>query len=299
MTEQLGTTGWKTRQVVLSSRPLSWINTAFPFAAAYVVTTGRIDALLIVGTLFFLIPYNLLMYGINDVFDYESDLRNPRKGGAEGALLHPALHRTVIVAGVLSAGIVGGAMVVLAGARHPLSWVVLVVSLFAVVAYSVRGLRFKERPVLDSITSSTHFVSPAVYGLAVAGATIDFGLLALLGAFFLWGMASHAFGAVQDVEPDRQAGIASIATALSAWPTVRLAITFWALAGLLMLATPWPGPLAAVLAVPYMLAAMPFWSVSDEDSETANRGWKRFLWLNFFTGFLVTMLLIFSVRQGA
>ena len=299
MAEQLGTAGGKTRQVVLSSRPLNWINTAFPFAAVYVVTTGRIDALLIVGTLFFLIPYNLLMYGINDVFDYESDLRNPRKGGAEGALLHPALHRTVIAAGVVSSVIVGGAMVFLAGAGRPLSWVVLSLSLFAVVAYSVRGLRFKERPILDSITSSTHFVSPAVYGLVVAGATVNVGLLALLAAFFLWGMASHAFGAVQDVEPDRQAGIASIATALGAWRTVRLAITFWALAGLLMLATPWPGPLAAVLAVPYILAVLPFWSVSDEQSESANRGWKRFLWLNFFTGFLATLLLIIWVRQGA
>ena len=299
MTEQLGTAGWKTRQVVLSSRPLSWINTAFPFAAVYVVTTGRIDALLIAGTLFFLIPYNLLMYGINDVYDYESDLRNPRKGGAEGALLHPALHRTVIAAGVLSSAIMGAAMVFLAGSGHPLSWIVLSLSLFAVVAYSVRGLRFKERPILDSITSSTHFVSPAVYGLVVAGATINFGLLALLAAFFLWGMASHAFGAVQDVEPDRQSGIASIATALGAWPTVRLAITFWVLAGLLMLATPWPGPLAAVLAVPYVLAVLPFWSVSDEQSESANRGWKRFLWLNFFTGFVATLLLIIWVRQGA
>ena len=299
MSEQLGTAGWKTRQIVLSSRPLSWINTAFPFAAVYVVTTGRIDALLIVGTLFFLIPYNLLMYGINDVFDYESDLRNPRKGGAEGALLHPALHRTVIAAGVVASVIVGGTMVILAGAGHPLSWIVLSLSLFAVVAYSVRGLRFKERPILDSITSSTHFVSPAVYGLVAAGATVNSGLLALLAAFFLWGMASHAFGAVQDVEPDRQYGIASIATALGAWQTVRLAITFWALAGLLMLATPWPGPLAAVLAVPYVLAVLPFWSVSDEQSESANRGWKRFLWLNFFTGFIATLLLIIWVRQGA
>ncbi|WP_241984245.1 prenyltransferase [Cryobacterium sp. Hb1] len=298
MTEQVGMARGKTRQVVLSSRPLSWVNTAFPFAAAYVVTTGRIDAMLIVGTLFFLIPYNLLMYGINDVFDYESDLRNPRKGGAEGALLHPALHRTVIAAGVVSSVIVGGAMVVLAGAAHPLSWVVITVSLFAVVAYSVRGLRFKERPVLDSITSSTHFVSPAVYGLAVAGATVNFGLIALLAAFFLWGMASHAFGAVQDIEPDRQAGIASIATALGASPTVRLAITFWTLAGLFMLVTPWPGPLAAVLSAPYILAVLPFWSVSDEKSERANRGWKRFLWLNFFTGFLSTLLLIIWTRQG-
>ena len=299
MIEQLGTASWKIRQVLLSSRPLSWVNTAFPFAVTYVVTTGRIDALLIVGTLFFLIPYNLLMYGINDVFDYESDLRNPRKGGAEGALLHPALHHTVIVAGVVSVVIVGVAMVVLAGAEHPLSWLVLAVSLFAVVAYSVRGLRFKERPILDSITSSTHFVGPAVYGLVVAGATVNFGLLAVLAAFFLWGMASHAFGAVQDVEPDRHAGIASIATALGAWPTVRLAITFWVLAGLLMLLTPWPGPFAAVLAVSYILAARPFWSVSDADSARANRGWKRFLRLNFLTGFFVTLLLIVSVRQSS
>ena len=107
-------------------------------------------------------------------------------------------------------------MLWLGGTGHPWSWVVLAVSLFAVFAYSVPGLRFKERPVLDSITSSTHFVSPAVYGLAVAGAVPTPQLVALLAAFFCWGMASHAFGAVQDVVPDREAGIASIATAFGA-----------------------------------------------------------------------------------
>ena len=286
------TTLWKTRQVLLSSRPLSWVNTAYPFAAAYIVTTGHVDALLVVGTLFFLIPYNLLMYGINDVFDYESDLRNPRKGGVEGAMLDPSLHRTVLLSGIVTAVPVLGLMLVLAGTGHPLSWVVLAVSLFAVAAYSVPGLRFKERPVVDSVTSSTHFVSPAVYGLVVAGAAGTPGLVALLAAFFLWGMASHAFGAVQDVVPDREGGIASIATALGAARTVRLAIGCWAAAGLLMLATGWPGFLGAVLAVPYIAAAWPFRSVSDARAETANAGWKRFLWLNFFTGFLVTMLLI-------
>jgi len=286
------TTLWKTRQVLLSSRPLSWINTAYPFAAAYVVTTGRVDALLVVGTLFFLIPYNLLMYGINDVFDYESDLRNPRKGGVEGAMLDPALHHTVLLSGIVTAVPVLGAMLVLAGSGHPLSWLVLAVSLFAVAAYSVPGLRFKERPIVDSVTSSTHFVSPAVYGLVVAGAVWTPGLVALLAAFFLWGMASHAFGAVQDVVPDREGGIASIATALGAARTVRLALCCWAAAGLLMLATGWPGLLAAVLALPYIAAAWPFRSVSDERAETANAGWKRFLWLNFFSGFCVTMLLI-------
>jgi 4-hydroxybenzoate polyprenyltransferase len=277
------------RQLVLASRPLSWINTAFPFAAAYLLTTRQVDARLIVGTLFFLIPYNLAMYGINDVFDYESDLRNPRKGGAEGALLDRAMHRrTLLAAGVLCAPFV----VYLAVVGSPPSWLVLAVSLFAVVAYSVRGLRFKEVPFLDSATSSFHFVSPALYGLVLAGAQFTPALWLLLLAFFLWGVGSHAFGAVQDVVPDREGGIASIATVLGAARTTRLAIAAWALAGAAMLATPWPGPLAALLALPYIATAAPYVTVPDERASAANRGWRRFLWINYACGFAVTLLLI-------
>ena len=277
------------RQLVLASRPLSWINTAFPFAAAYLLTTGRVDATFVIGTLFFLIPYNLAMYGINDVFDYESDLRNPRKGGAEGALLDRSAHRRTLVAAVVTTV---PFIVYLVVVGSPLSWLVLAISLFAVVAYSVKGLRFKEVPFLDSVTSSTHFTSPALYGLVLAGATFTPALWLVLLAFFLWGIGSHAFGAVQDVVPDREGGISSIATAIGAAATVRLAIVAWALAGVAMLFTPWPGPLAAVLAVPYIAAAAPFWSVADERSGEANRGWRRFLWINYACGFVVTMLLI-------
>ena len=38
--------------------------------------------------------------------------------------------------------------------------------------------------------------------------------------------------------------------------------------------------------------ARPHGRVTDETAPTANRGWRRFLWLNFATGFGVTMLLI-------
>ncbi|MFF9562113.1 prenyltransferase [Leifsonia sp. NPDC014704] len=277
------------RQLVLASRPLSWINTAFPFAAAYLLTTGRVDATFVIGTIFFLIPYNLAMYGINDVFDYESDLRNPRKGGAEGALLDRSAHRrTLIAAAVTTLPFVVYLVIV----GSPLSWLVLGFSLFAVLAYSVKGLRFKEVPFVDSATSSVHFVSPALYGLVLAGATFTPQLWLVLLAFFLWGVGSHAFGAVQDVVPDREGGISSIATAIGAAATVRLAIVAWAAAGVAMLFTAWPGPLAAVLALPYIAAAAPFWSVTDADSSTANRGWRRFLWINYACGFVVTMLLI-------
>jgi len=277
------------RALFASSRPISWVNTAYPFAAAYVLTTGRIDAALVIGTLYFLVPYNLAMYGINDVFDYESDLRNPRKGGVEGAVLAKSLHRTTLIGVVVTNVPFLIALVALGG---PASWLVLAISVFAVIAYSAPKLRFKERPFLDSLTSSTHFVSPAVYGLALAGASATGGLVALLVAYFIWGIASHAFGAVQDVVADRAGGIGSVATVIGARATARFAFVAYLIAGALLLLTPWPGPLASLFGVLYALNVAPFLAISDADAERANVGWRRFLLLNYLTGFLVTMLFI-------
>jgi 4-hydroxybenzoate polyprenyltransferase len=276
------------KSILLSSRPLSWVNTAFPFAAAYLLSAG-IDATLIVGTIYFLIPYNLAMYGINDVFDYESDLRNPRKGGVEGAILDRRMHRPILIAAAVTNL---PFLVYLVAVGSPLSWIVLALSVFAVIAYSAKGLRFKEKPFLDSVTSSTHFVSPAVYGLVLGGATIGWQLWAVLAAFFLWGAASHAFGAVQDVLADREGGISSIATVIGARSTVRLSVGAYLVAGVLLLFTAWPAPLAALLTLPYAISCAFYWNVTDAAAESANRGWRRFLLLNFATGFFVTMLLI-------
>ena len=275
--------------LVISSRPLSWINTAFPFGLAYYAVTGEIDLIVVVGFLFFLIPYNFLMYGINDVFDYESDLRNPRKGGLEGALLPPSLHRvTVISSSVLPVPF----LVLLIAWGTPQATGILVLALFFVVAYSAKGLRFKEVPFLDSATSSLHFVAPAVYGVVLAGGEFDVLLLVALSSFFLWGMASHAFGAVQDVLADREAGVGSIATVIGAKGTVRLAFLLYLLAGALFVLTPWPLPLIGLGAVGYLLAIVPWWSVADERADSANRGWKWFLLLNFVAGALVVMVLL-------
>jgi 4-hydroxybenzoate polyprenyltransferase len=277
------------KALFVSSRPLSWINTAFPFAAAYFLTTREIDATLVVGTLYFLIPYNLAMYGINDVFDYESDLRNPRKGGVEGALLDTRMHRPTLWAAAITNI---PFLIYLVAVGNPLSWLVLAVSVFAVIAYSAKGLRFKEKPFLDSLTSSTHFVSPALYGLVLAGAVFTPQLWAILVAFFLWGIGSHAFGAVQDVIADREASIASIATVIGARATVRLSVVAYVLAGALLLFAEWPGTIAAVLALPYAISCALYWNITDDAAESANRGWKRFLWFNFAAGFVVTMLMI-------
>lgn len=284
-----GTLGRDLAQIVLSSRPISWINTAFPFAAAYLLATREIDPTLIIGTLYFLIPYNLAMYGINDVFDYASDLANPRKGGIEGALLSPRIHGATLWAAAIT-NVPFLVYLVIVG--NPASWIWLAVSVFAVIAYSAPGLRFKERPFLDSTTSSLHFVTPAIVGLALTQTEVSVTAVIVLVAFFLWGMAAHAFGAVQDIAPDREGGIGSIATVIGARATVRLSIALWTLAGVAMLFTSWPAPLGAALALPYIVNAAPWWNVTDETSPGTNRAWRRFIALNYFAGFLATMILI-------
>ena len=290
---------WSALGTVLgSSRPISWVNTAFPFGAAYLLAGGGTDLAFWVGCLFFLVPYNLLMYGLNDVFDYESDLRNPRKGGVEGLVLDRGLHRLTIVSALASSA---PFVVALLALGSPTAAGVLAFSVVAVVAYSAPVLRFKERPFVDSLTSSTHFVSPALYGLVLAAArggdlggwsSWPVGVWAALGGFFLWGMGSHAFGAVQDVRADREADIGSIGTVLGARATTWVALGLYVAGGAALLAVPWPGWLTAVLVLPYVANVAPYLSITDADCERANAGWRRFLVLNFVTGFLVTQVLI-------
>ncbi|OYX53392.1 hypothetical protein B7Y92_03065 [Candidatus Saccharibacteria bacterium 32-50-13] len=164
---------------------------------------------------------------------------------------------------------------------------------FFALAYSLKGLRFKEIPIVDSITSSLHFVGPLVYALTWTGVNQAAWLAAI--AFFLWGMASHAFGAVQDIKPDREAEINSIATQLGARFTVRLALVAYLLASItvsLIGPRAWPVALAGLL---YVVNVWPYRLLNDENSDRANRGWRRFLWLNMIMGAVVTISCVAAV----
>jgi 4-hydroxybenzoate polyprenyltransferase len=230
------------------------------------------------------------MYGINDIFDYESDLRNPRKGGLEGALLTPELHRPMLIfVSVINLPFLIFISWQVVG--NLLALGVFWLTIFFVVAYSAKGFRYKEIPFLDSTTSSLHFVGPAIFALATLG-KFDSSLLIALIAFFLWGAASHAFGAVQDIRADKEAGIASIATALGARVTVRIAMTAYTFAGLLLLLLPDRFAFASLAAIPYLFVVGRELDITDENCERANRGWKLFLMLNFVAGAIVSSLLI-------
>jgi len=277
------------KKLFFVSRPISWPNTAFPFAAGYLVTGGAIDPLFVIATLYFLGPYNLLMYGVNDIFDYESDIRNPRKGGIEGMreqrTFHPTIAKAVILTNIPF-------LAVLFVMGDSLSNLALVGLLFFVVAYSIAKLRFKEKPFLDSITSSIHFVGPLVYALTLTNIPVEASPAVL--AFFLWGIASHAFGAIQDIIPDRKGKLSSIATFLGAKWTMRFAFALYFIAATIVVFQPMPYAVIGLAGLAYAFNISKYIHISDKDSAKANIPWRRFIWINLGVGFIVTLTLIIA-----
>ena len=276
------------------SRPISWPNTSYPFLVGFllastVAPSGLELLTLCIGTLYFLGPYNLLMYGVNDVYDYESDIRNPRKGGVEGMKESRAFHPTILRAAVVSNA--PFLLYLFAVSDWP-ARAVLALVVFMAIAYSLKGLRFKEVPVLDSITSSFHFVGPLLFALSLVGAPAQ--AWPWVVAFFLWGMASHAYGAIQDIIPDRAGKLHSIATAFGARWTIWLSTVFYAAAVALVFAQGLVYTPIAIAGLLYVLNCLPYLTITDKNSGITNFGWRRFLWLNYLSGAIITIFIVAS-----
>ncbi|MGC8633456.1 MAG: prenyltransferase [Candidatus Limnocylindrales bacterium] len=275
------------RTLVASSRPFSWVNTALPFLAGALLVDRQFTPAALLGTLYFTLPYNLLLYGVNDLFDHASDLRNPRKGSIEGARVPPAMAPALWSAAAVTNLPVLAGLAWLGGDR---ALPVLALTVLVALAYSVPPVRTKVRPGLDSLTSALHFALPVAAGMLLAGRPVS-GLPWLgLGAFVAWGVASHALGAIQDVAYDRAAGIGSIATALGARATAAVSLVAYLLAAAAAALYGPAGVVAAVVVLPYALLPL---SVLARPSEArAHRAWRSFLGLNLLAGFLLTQLLL-------
>jgi 4-hydroxybenzoate polyprenyltransferase len=280
------------RAAFYASRPISWINTAAPFFLGSVLA-GQTGLITLLGTIYFLFPYNVMLYGINDIFDYESDIKNPRKGltSVEGSIVAKAGHRRLWWwIGITNIPFIVYFLFI--GSIYAKAWFAILI--FMAIAYSLKGLRFKEIPFLDSFTSSTHFYSPFVYGLLLAGSA-NFYLPALI-AFVLWGMASHAFGAIQDITFDREAGIGSIGTVFGLRFTLIFCIVLYALAALLpAISYGLYGISTGVALSLYVLNGVGFLRLkSDAQAPETNRGWKNFLWLNIVVAFWIAQMLLLA-----
>ncbi|QLG63297.1 prenyltransferase [Halorarum salinum] len=213
--------------LVAASRPRFWLYLAGPVLVGLAFGAPSVPALfdprnwLLFG--YFLVPANVLLYGVNDVFDREVDAGNPKKDPAEGREVRyrggPSIPLAVVASALLGLGLFP-----LAPAA---AWPYLAGFLLLGVGYSAPPARFKSRPPLDSLSNGLYVLPGAAAYATVAGAHPP--AAALVGAW-LWAMAMHTFSAVPDVGPDRDAGIETTATVLGERHALAYCTACWLLA---------------------------------------------------------------------
>jgi 4-hydroxybenzoate polyprenyltransferase len=274
-----------TGYLLRASRPRFWLYLAGPVivGVAYGATgVGDLFAPLAVALFsYFLLPANVFLYGVNDVFDADIDEENPKKDDREvryqGDRLVPA---AVVVSGLLGAAFVPFLPTV--------GVVAMAAFLLLSVEYSAPPLRFKTTPFLDSLSNGL-YVLPGV--IAYAGLTGQGPPLAAIAGGWLWAMGMHTFSAIPDIEPDREAGIETTATFLGEPRTYAYCAACWIAAAVVFgLVHPF---FAAVLGVyPVFIAGILASDVSVE------RAYWWFPFLNTAAGMVLTLGGLWVVLYG-
>jgi len=197
-----------------------WINTVGGGLLGMWLTGQLLDVAAIPLILWLTLPFNLLIYGVNDIFDQDTDALNPRKGSIEGARIEPREVR-LIAWGVAVSNLPFLAYFAIALPPAAIAVIALYAGVF--VCYSAPPLRFKQRPFLDSLSNAAYGLPLLFMPLALDAQPVWPAVAGLLA----WSVAKHAFDAVQDIEEDRQVGITTTAVLLGARGTAVWSGAWW------------------------------------------------------------------------
>jgi len=203
----------KINRLVNISRPRFWIYILGTFMVGAIAAGDprllETETLIILGILFvfFTYPANIMIYGINDIYDYETDKHNPKKIQYEELLEPKDQHKLWlhIVLWIIPFSIL----------FFWLPWqssIVFLIFIFSSVYYSATPIRAKSNPPLDIVFSSIIYISPVVIGFFATGNT-NISWLGVVGGL-LWAMAMQTYSAVPDIESDTKGGVRTLATVL-------------------------------------------------------------------------------------
>ena len=265
------------RYLVTLSRPRFWLYLAGPVVLGIVYGADSVAQLRSPVSLalfgYFLLPANVFLYGVNDVFDVDVDATNPKKEGER----EEAWKGGPVVSGAVLASGVG--ISAPAALSSTVAWPWLAGFFLLAVEYSAPPLRFKTTPPLDSLSNAL-YILPGIAAYAALAGSLPPTPLLVGGA--LWTMAMHTFSAIPDIEPDRESGIQTTATLLGELWAYAYCGVCWLLAALSFgLVDRRFGALALVY--PTLTAGV---ALTDVD---VDRAYWWFPWLNAVVGAVVTM----------
>lgn len=208
------------RRLVEISRPVLWVNTIGTtiigmWLSGYLWTWEIVPILIWVT-----FPFNLLIYGVNDIYDQDTDADNDRKGGYGGAKIKP--HEVRMIGwGVILTNIPFLIFFAITLPWEAVAW--MAAYAFSFWQYSATPLRFKGRPILDSL-SNADYAFPLVF---VPFALGEQPLWAAALGLMAWSMAKHVYDAIQDIDEDRDAGITTTAVAFGVRGSLLWSALWW------------------------------------------------------------------------
>jgi len=193
------------------SRPLGWLVAPLVFLLGLTAFGTPLSPLAIVQAVILSFPYCILLYGTNDVYDYEADKLNPRKPTRDSlemeTVIFPLVKKMSLIVVIL---LLVSAVLTL----NPTNILAMGVLLFFSYFYSAPPLRFKQWPPMDSVSNGIlYFFAPVLLG-ASYGATF-FEIPTQVYFITAGVMGIHSFSTVMDYTADKLVGERTFATVYS------------------------------------------------------------------------------------
>ncbi len=210
------------------SRPRFWLYVLGPYLIGLAAAISsneqwwRVDVWLWFG--FFLLPANVYLYGINDLFDSDTDAFNREKKGQQEVTLESARKsqlRWVLLFLCMLALALGASTLTWFSSLYLFGFFVLATS------YSAPPLRFKSRPWVDFLSNVLYVLPAGVGWVMITGTSLPWLPLIAGGA---WCGAMHLFSAIPDIKADTQAKLRTTAVMLGKQKSLVLCSLLWLVA---------------------------------------------------------------------
>ncbi|MCX6747802.1 MAG: prenyltransferase [Candidatus Nomurabacteria bacterium] len=272
----------KIKQLFKLSRPRFWFYLGGPFMVGFVAGVDSLQSfnyLFFVLLFYFLIPANIMLYGVNDIADEAVDVLNSKKEGKEMRVDEKNRNFVkfwVILSLVVSMGVF---FFISKG-----NYLLMTLFLFLSVFYSLHPMRFKTIPFLDFL-SNTLYIMPGIIAFYEVTKTLP-NIFFILSAV-AWAGAMHLFSAILDIEPDKKAGIMTTAVFLGLQKSLWLCFILWFFSWVLVFSTGFLGNLIYVFLI---YPILPLYILINKKADL-NRIYWLYPYINTILGFILFMFI--------
>ncbi len=214
------------RYVFKVSRFRFWIYTGGTFVIGYTLGVDGISDFFnidyIIYLFYFFFAANVFIYGVNDLWDMETDKSNPKKGTIEqklGKKKRSKLKKIILFVFAFS-------LILMIFQKDMIERSIFLSFLFLSYFYSAEPLRFKSIPFIDFM-SNMLYVIPGIFAYYLVTSELPALLIILAG--FAHISAMHVFSAIPDISYDKKADIPTTAVVLKKKKSLFLCLLFWSL----------------------------------------------------------------------